>query len=199
MTISEARHLLDLEFGATKAEVTAAWRRRIARAHPDVTGTGDHTMAAQLNQAYELLVRVSPDARGVTAPAPQSPATARFNADLEARVQRQASRPRRSLHVSPTAASVAAAAAVVSAAMTLAHTGPASVIVIAATVIAVFFSLIGQKTASVGFTVLATLAGFATALGTVPWFVPAAAVVLPASALIAVAGLRSHLTRAATA
>lgn len=55
MTDSEARALLGVSATATKAEVNAAWKRLMARAHPDQGGT--QGLAARLNAAREHLLK----------------------------------------------------------------------------------------------------------------------------------------------
>ncbi len=54
MTRSEALAILGLEEGATIDDIKAAYRRLMAKAHPDVGGTG--WMASKLNQAKKLLL-----------------------------------------------------------------------------------------------------------------------------------------------
>lgn len=55
MTLQEARSLLGVRVEATPAEITAAWRRLMARAHPDQGGT--EGLAAKLNAAKDRLLR----------------------------------------------------------------------------------------------------------------------------------------------
>ncbi len=51
---AEARSILGLGPGATDAEINAAWRRLMARAHPDQGGT--EGLAARLNAARDRLL-----------------------------------------------------------------------------------------------------------------------------------------------
>ena len=55
MTDSEARSLLGVSSAATKAEINAAWKRLMARAHPDQGGT--EGLAARLNAARDHLLK----------------------------------------------------------------------------------------------------------------------------------------------
>src|SRR4051794_38129942 len=55
MSVAEARRILGVEEGATKAEVQAAYTRLMRLAHPDKGGTAG--LAAQLNAAREKLLR----------------------------------------------------------------------------------------------------------------------------------------------
>lgn len=55
MTDSEARSLLGVSAGATKAEINAAWKRLMARAHPDQGGT--QGLATRLNAARDHLLK----------------------------------------------------------------------------------------------------------------------------------------------
>ncbi|MFW2341835.1 J domain-containing protein [Brevundimonas sp.] len=55
MPVDQARSLLGLGPEATAAEVNAAWRRLMARAHPDQGGT--EGLAAQLNAARDTLLK----------------------------------------------------------------------------------------------------------------------------------------------
>lgn len=55
MPVEQARSLLGLGPDATAAEVNAAWRRLMARAHPDQGGT--EGLAAQLNAARDALLK----------------------------------------------------------------------------------------------------------------------------------------------
>jgi len=55
MPVEKARALLGLGPDATAAEVNAAWRRLMARAHPDQGGT--EGLAAQLNAARDTLLK----------------------------------------------------------------------------------------------------------------------------------------------
>ncbi len=54
MKLDQARAILGVPPGATRAEIEAAYRRLIRRAHPDQGGASD--LAAQLNAARDLLV-----------------------------------------------------------------------------------------------------------------------------------------------
>jgi hypothetical protein len=54
MSLSEARRILGVEEGATKAEIQAAYTRLMRLAHPDKGGTAG--LAAQLNAAREKLL-----------------------------------------------------------------------------------------------------------------------------------------------
>lgn len=55
MTDTEARALLGVPSSATRAEINAAWKRLMARAHPDQGGT--QGLAARLNAARDHLLR----------------------------------------------------------------------------------------------------------------------------------------------
>ena len=55
MSETEARRLLGVTPTADRAEVQAAWRRLMARAHPDQGGT--QGLAEQLNQARDRLLK----------------------------------------------------------------------------------------------------------------------------------------------
>ncbi|MFN3559081.1 MAG: molecular chaperone DnaJ [Brevundimonas sp.] len=55
MTDSEARALLGVSSTATKAEINTAWKRLMARAHPDQGGT--QGLAARLNAARDHLLK----------------------------------------------------------------------------------------------------------------------------------------------
>ena len=55
MPVEQARSLLGVGPEATAAEVNAAWRRLMARAHPDQGGT--EGLAAQLNAARDALLK----------------------------------------------------------------------------------------------------------------------------------------------
>jgi hypothetical protein len=55
MTDSEARSLLGVSADATKAEINAAWKRLMARAHPDQGGT--QGLATRLNAARDHLLK----------------------------------------------------------------------------------------------------------------------------------------------
>ena len=55
MTDSEARALLGVSAAATKAEINTAWKRLMARAHPDQGGT--QGLAARLNAARDHLLK----------------------------------------------------------------------------------------------------------------------------------------------
>ncbi len=52
---AEARSLLGVPLDATGQDITAAWRRLMARAHPDQGGT--EGLAAKLNAAKDRLLR----------------------------------------------------------------------------------------------------------------------------------------------
>ncbi|HEV2081185.1 MAG TPA: molecular chaperone DnaJ [Brevundimonas sp.] len=52
---AEARSLLGLPAGATPDQINAAWRRLMARAHPDQGGT--EGLAARLNAARDRLLK----------------------------------------------------------------------------------------------------------------------------------------------
>jgi hypothetical protein len=54
MSLAEARRILGVEEGATKAEIQAAYTRLMRLAHPDKGGTAG--LAAQLNAAREKLL-----------------------------------------------------------------------------------------------------------------------------------------------
>jgi len=55
MPVEQARSLRGVGPEATAAEVNAAWRRLMARAHPDQGGT--EGLAAQLNAARDALLK----------------------------------------------------------------------------------------------------------------------------------------------
>ena len=55
MPVEHARSLLGVGPEATAAEVNAAWRRLMARAHPDQGGT--EGLAAQLDAARDALLK----------------------------------------------------------------------------------------------------------------------------------------------
>ena len=55
MPLEQARALLGVGADATPAEVNAAWRRLMGRAHPDQGGT--EGLAAQLNAARDALLK----------------------------------------------------------------------------------------------------------------------------------------------
>jgi hypothetical protein len=55
MTDSEARSLLGVPASATSAEINTAWKRLMARAHPDQGGT--QGLAARLNAARDHLLK----------------------------------------------------------------------------------------------------------------------------------------------
>ena len=55
MPESEARALLGVGQDATAKDINAAWRRLMARAHPDQGGT--EGLAAQLNAARDVLLK----------------------------------------------------------------------------------------------------------------------------------------------
>jgi len=55
MTAPEARRVLGLGPDASSAEIQAAWRRLIARAHPDQGGT--QGLAERLNEARDTLLK----------------------------------------------------------------------------------------------------------------------------------------------
>lgn len=55
MSLSEARNILGVEEGASRAEIQAAYTRLMRMAHPDKGGTAG--LAAQLNAARERLLR----------------------------------------------------------------------------------------------------------------------------------------------
>lgn len=55
MSEAEARSLLGVGSSATREDVQAAWRRLMARAHPDQGGT--EGLAARLNAARDRLLR----------------------------------------------------------------------------------------------------------------------------------------------
>ncbi|GAA0635378.1 molecular chaperone DnaJ [Brevundimonas lenta] len=55
MTDTEARSLLGVSADATPAQINAAWKRLMARAHPDQGGT--QGLAARLNAARDHLLK----------------------------------------------------------------------------------------------------------------------------------------------
>jgi len=55
MDDAEARALLGVSAGATTGQINAAWRRLMARAHPDQGGT--EGLAARLNAARDRLLK----------------------------------------------------------------------------------------------------------------------------------------------
>lgn len=55
MPVEQARSLLGVGPEATTAEINAAWRRLMGRAHPDQGGT--EGLAAQLNAARDALLK----------------------------------------------------------------------------------------------------------------------------------------------
>lgn len=55
MTDSEARSVLGVPAGATKVEINTAWKRLMARAHPDQGGT--QGLAARINAARDHLLK----------------------------------------------------------------------------------------------------------------------------------------------
>ena len=55
MPLEQGRSLLGVGTDATPAEVNAAWRRLMGRAHPDQGGT--EGLAAQLNAARDALLK----------------------------------------------------------------------------------------------------------------------------------------------
>lgn len=55
MPVEQARALLGVGEGASAKDINAAWRRLMARAHPDQGGT--EGLAAQLNAARETLLK----------------------------------------------------------------------------------------------------------------------------------------------
>lgn len=55
MTDTEARSLLGVSANASKAEINAAWKRLMARAHPDQGGT--QGLAARVNAARDHLLK----------------------------------------------------------------------------------------------------------------------------------------------
>lgn len=55
MSLSEARSVLGVGADATAQDIQAAWKRLMARAHPDQGGTDG--LAAQLNAARDRLMR----------------------------------------------------------------------------------------------------------------------------------------------
>lgn len=57
MNLVEARSVLGVEPGASRAQIQAAYSRLMRRAHPDVGGT--HGLAAQLNRARDILLSQS--------------------------------------------------------------------------------------------------------------------------------------------
>lgn len=54
---AQARALLGVANDATRAEIEAAYRRLMLRAHPDLGGTG--ALAAQLSAARDMLIKKS--------------------------------------------------------------------------------------------------------------------------------------------
>ncbi|MEO1046297.1 MAG: molecular chaperone DnaJ [Pseudomonadota bacterium] len=54
MSIAEARMLLGIDERASAGMIRAAWRRRMARAHPDAGGNAE--LASKLNAARDLLL-----------------------------------------------------------------------------------------------------------------------------------------------
>ena len=55
MSVREARDILGVDETATEAEIEAAWRREMKRAHPDHGGSD--WMAAKINQAKDVLLK----------------------------------------------------------------------------------------------------------------------------------------------
>jgi hypothetical protein len=55
MTDAEARALLGVQVGASRSEINTAWKRLMARAHPDQGGT--EGLAARLNAARDHLLK----------------------------------------------------------------------------------------------------------------------------------------------
>lgn len=55
MPVEQARSLLGVGEGASAKDINDAWRRLMARAHPDQGGT--EGLAAQLNAARETLLK----------------------------------------------------------------------------------------------------------------------------------------------
>ena len=55
MTAAEARSLLGVPADATRAEINTAWKRLMARAHPDQGGT--EGLASRLNAARDRLLK----------------------------------------------------------------------------------------------------------------------------------------------
>ena len=55
MTAAEARSLLGVSAAATRQEINAAWKRLMARAHPDQGGT--EGLASRLNAARDRLLK----------------------------------------------------------------------------------------------------------------------------------------------
>ena len=55
MTDSEARAILGVPAAASKAEINAAWKKVMARAHPDTGGT--EGLAARVNAARDHLLK----------------------------------------------------------------------------------------------------------------------------------------------
>lgn len=55
MSEAEARSILGVEVGSSPKEVNAAWRRLMARAHPDQGGT--EGLAARVNAARDRLLK----------------------------------------------------------------------------------------------------------------------------------------------
>ena len=55
MSLTEARAILGVGEGADEAEIRAAWRRLMQRAHPDAGGT--EGLAERLNAARDRLLK----------------------------------------------------------------------------------------------------------------------------------------------
>lgn len=55
MSLSEARSILGVGEGASRQEIQAAWKRLMARAHPDQGGT--EGLAVRVNAARDCLLR----------------------------------------------------------------------------------------------------------------------------------------------
>ena len=55
MTAAEAHSLLGVPADATRAEINTAWKRLMARAHPDQGGT--EGLASRLNAARDRLLK----------------------------------------------------------------------------------------------------------------------------------------------
>jgi len=55
LTVAEARSLLGVRPDASRAEINAAWKRLMGRAHPDQGGT--EGLAARLNAARDRLLK----------------------------------------------------------------------------------------------------------------------------------------------